>query len=300
MTKPQVTIGIPFFNADRYLGLAIRSVFAQSFGNWRLLLVDDGSTDSSLQIARSVKDPRVEVISNGRNEGLPTRLNEITRRADTPLIARMDADDVMHPGRIEAQVRRFSQRRDVEVVGTATYTIDQDDRVNGIRGDGPVDCSIRGLLHNAPFVHPTVMMRREWAMRHPYELAFPRAEDLALWARTCGAMEADVLETPLMFYREPLPVNLRAYAVSSRSARRVIDAYGAPLAPVERFRMKTRRAASAYLYRIAKAMRRDGALVRARNRRVSVAEGERARAALAIVKRTIVPGLPAQSAGSNT
>ena len=89
-----ITIGIPFYNAEAYLADAIRSVFAQTYEDWELILIDDGSTDNSLAIARSVDDPRVRVYSDGKNKKLASRLNELTQLATYEFIARMDADDV--------------------------------------------------------------------------------------------------------------------------------------------------------------------------------------------------------------
>src|SRR5690554_4188978 len=92
---PSVSIGIPFFNAEAYLLDAIKSVFAQTHQNWELILLDDGSTDRSLEIARSIDDPRVRVYSDGQNKHLAARLNEIARLARYEYLARMDADDLM-------------------------------------------------------------------------------------------------------------------------------------------------------------------------------------------------------------
>src|SRR4030066_138114 len=94
MSGPLVTVGIPFFNNQDTLPDAIRSIFAQSFQDWELLLLDDGSTDGSLQIAQSIDDPRVRVISDGCNRKLPARLNQIIDLARGQYIARMDADDL--------------------------------------------------------------------------------------------------------------------------------------------------------------------------------------------------------------
>ena len=99
-----ITIGIPFYNAEVYLADAIRSIFAQTYQEWELILVDDGSTDSSLEIARSVKDSRVRVIADGVNRRLPYRLNQITAEAKYDLIGRMDADDIISPVRFEKQL----------------------------------------------------------------------------------------------------------------------------------------------------------------------------------------------------
>ena len=97
---PSLTIGIPFFNAEATLLDAVRSVFAQTHQDWELLLVDDGSTDRSLELARSIDDPRVRVYSDGRNKRLAARLNEISRLARFDHVARMDADDVCLPERL--------------------------------------------------------------------------------------------------------------------------------------------------------------------------------------------------------
>ncbi|MEK5752755.1 glycosyltransferase family 2 protein, partial [Acinetobacter variabilis] len=72
-----ISIGIPFFNAEKYLEDAIKSVLAQTFQNWELILVDDGSIDRSLEIARSFNDPRIRIIADGHNRRLAYRLNQI-------------------------------------------------------------------------------------------------------------------------------------------------------------------------------------------------------------------------------
>ncbi|MCW1511070.1 glycosyltransferase family 2 protein, partial [Acinetobacter baumannii] len=97
-----ISIGIPFYNAENFLANAIQSVINQSFKDWELILVDDGSTDKSLDIAREFekKDNRIKVISDGLNLKLPARLNQIITISKYDFIARMDADDIMHPDRL--------------------------------------------------------------------------------------------------------------------------------------------------------------------------------------------------------
>src|SRR5512136_1054483 len=81
MTAPRVTVGIPFYNAGQTLADAVRSVFAQTLTDWELILLDDGSTDRGLEFARSIDDPRVRVVSDGRNLRLAARLNQIAEFA---------------------------------------------------------------------------------------------------------------------------------------------------------------------------------------------------------------------------
>src|SRR6516225_8834217 len=104
MTRPDVTVGISFKNPGPYFPLALQSVFAQSFTNWELLLMDDGSTDGSVEFARSLRDPRVRVCTDGYCKNLNVRLNELVSLAGGRYFVRMDADDAMHPDRLKRQV----------------------------------------------------------------------------------------------------------------------------------------------------------------------------------------------------
>src|SRR6516165_10713523 len=104
MPTPRVTIGLPFVNQANLLADAIRSVFAQTFTDWELILVDDGSSDCSTSIARAVCDPRVSYHRNSANRGLPFCLNAIPSLCTGDYIARCDADDMMHPLRLERQI----------------------------------------------------------------------------------------------------------------------------------------------------------------------------------------------------
>src|SRR5512138_427624 len=103
-----VSIGIPFYNPGRAFEKAVRSVFSQTHADWELILMDDGSSDGSLELARSITDPRVRVLSDGANRGLCARLNQIAREARHGLLCRMDADDVMHPDRLHRQVEELT------------------------------------------------------------------------------------------------------------------------------------------------------------------------------------------------
>lgn len=118
-----ISIGIPFFNAEKYLEDAIKSVLAQTFQNWELILVDDGSTDRSLEIARSFVDPRIRIISDGSNRRLPYRLNQIINEAKYDIIARMDADDLMAVDRLEKQMKVLNENPEIDLVVTSLYSI---------------------------------------------------------------------------------------------------------------------------------------------------------------------------------
>lgn len=128
-TKPLVTIAIPFYNCDQFLDMAICSVINQSYSNWELLLINDGSTDKSLEIALKYKDPRIKLISDGSNKGLIYRLNQSIVLAHGYFYARMDADDIMHPKRIECQVEYMINNPQIDVLGTSYYSINSDNNI---------------------------------------------------------------------------------------------------------------------------------------------------------------------------
>src|SRR5262249_40560694 len=133
MKKPDLTVGISFKNPGPHFALALKSVFAQSFTNWELLLIDDGSTDGSLEFAETLRDPRVHVFSDGTCKGLSARLNELVSMAGGRYFVRMDADDAMHPNRLLRQLDSLEKNGRSTVIGTAAYSIDENSRIIGFR-----------------------------------------------------------------------------------------------------------------------------------------------------------------------
>lgn len=225
----RVTVGIPFLNASRTLGEAIRSVFAQTLDDWELILVDDGSTDESLDIAMAVDDPRVRVLSDGENRGLQMRLNEIARLARGDLLSRMDADDIMHPERLARQADYLASNPSCDIVGTATYVIDGDGRPIGIRHVEPLDASAGNVLRSGFICHPTSTARSDWSRRNLYDETFVTAEDHELYCRIAPTSGLARLSTPLFYYRETHKdpgSYYRYYRSHARGLRRCYSLYG--------------------------------------------------------------------------
>lgn len=195
MNTPLVSIAIPIYNAGKYLDYAICSCINQTYTNWELLLVCDGSTDNSLQIAESyaAKDGRITIVNDGINKGLVYRLNQSVQMAKGKYYARMDADDIMGVHRIEEQVNFLENHLDIDLVGSSIMIIDNK---NEIVGSGSSVGEVDG------FIHPTVMGHTEWFRRNPYSDWAVRAEDKELWCRTFRNSRFWSLEKPLLFYRE--------------------------------------------------------------------------------------------------
>lgn len=196
-----ITIGIPFFNDESYLDMAIRSVINQTYQDWVLLLVDDGSSDGSLGIAKKYaeKDSRISVISDGENKKLPYRLNQIAQLTKTPYLARMDADDIMHPERIEKQLGILESNQEIDVLGTNAYSIDSNNEIRGVRYEihAPFE-----LEKCSGFIHPSITGRTSWFQNNPYDEGLERAQDSELWHRTRLFSRFYRYNEPLLYYRE--------------------------------------------------------------------------------------------------
>jgi len=225
-----ITIGIPFYNAEAYLANAIRSVFAQSYQKWELILVDDGSADHSLDIARSVKDPRVRVISDGQNKRLPYRLNQIAGEAKFDFIGRMDADDLISPNRFGKQLEILQRHPEIDLVTTGVCSITTDNRPIGVRGGNPEDV-ISGrtlLLGQSAIVHAAILSRRAWSLRNPYDESINRTEDYELWLRAFSRSDFRiyVMSDQFYYYREEENVTPKRQLTAYASQRDLYQRYG--------------------------------------------------------------------------
>lgn len=223
---PAVTVAIPFRDARSTLPDAIRSVFAQTFGEWELLLVDDGSKDGSREFAASIRDPRVRLVADGENRGLPSRLNQIAQLARGEILARMDADDLMHPERLRIQVELLRSNPAVQLTCSAAVSIDPAGELLGVRGEGPLATTPSAVLRAGIFlIHPSVTGRRSWFRANPYTTSFDRAQDHELWIRSDATSVTHLHGEPLLFYREGQS-GPRAFFAGRRAVRRIMRAHG--------------------------------------------------------------------------
>jgi len=288
----RVTIGLPFRNNLATLKSALKSIFAQSFSDWELILIADGSEDGSADLVARVKDPRVILVNDGENRGLPSRLNQIARMAKGQYLARMDADDLMHPNRIEMQVRFLDESPHVDVVGTGVCVIDGGCRVRGVRGLQSLDTSPRQVIRRGLFIHPTVMARREWFLSNPYDEYFRRAQDRELWCRTLRTTSFGHIRLPLYFYREYGSFSAKTYEMSCKYERDIIRRYGpAMVGPVETYWLVTRTYIKAGAYRVLSSLNLHEKLLERRSQSVDEKTAQELSAVLALVLSVPVPGL---------
>lgn len=219
-----VTIGLPFYNAEKYLALAIESVLQQTYTDWELLLLDDGSTDNSLSIAQSYaqKDSRIRVLSDSKNRKSGYRHNQAAQLTKTKYLAKMDADDIMHPNRIARQVEILETHSEIDVLGTNAYIINDDNKVIGMRY--PIDSEER-LEQVKDFMQPTIMAKTEWFLTNPYDIEAIRLEDAELWYRTHSKYHFVRLNEPLLFYREVGNNYYKKYFLAQQSKAYIFSKY---------------------------------------------------------------------------
>lgn len=289
----KITIGLPFYNNENTLADAIRSVFAQSVQDWELLLVNDGSTDRSLEIAQSIDDPRVRVTHDSVNTGLPTRLNQIAELAQGEYLARMDADDLMHPDRLEQQIAHLEQSPEIDVVGTAMFSINEKYQIQGIRGNHPLRITPRRTLAHGIMVHASVLARREWFLRHPYNQKLRRSQDRDLWCQSCFDSTFAVVPTPLMYILETAGERMIGnYLRGCRSDRALFRKYGPSFVghtAMRKLILKSYLKSS--IYQLAHWAGLYQKLVSRRNVPLNSAELDAASIALSAIRNTAVPGL---------
>jgi hypothetical protein len=199
-----LTVLLPVRDGEAHLDEAIRSIRGQTFTDFELLVIDDGSADSSPAIAKrhAAADPRIRMLANS-GRGLVAALNLGIERAGAPLLARMDADDTARPARFERQLARLAEEPDLLALGTATRRIDGRGRSLGMRVP-PLDpvAVARTLERVNPITHSTVIMRRRAVeAAGGYRAAYFRAEDYDLWLRLAEHGKLANLAEPLLDYR---------------------------------------------------------------------------------------------------
>jgi glycosyltransferase involved in cell wall biosynthesis len=209
---PAVTVLLGVYNGAQRLGRAIESVLAQTFADFELLVIDDASQDASVRIVEQLaaRDSRIRLLRNERNEGLGAVLHRGILEARADLIARMDADDVALPERLEKQVRFLSDHPRVDVLGTCAIDIDEDGRPLRERRVPTDHDTIVKLMWTNPLIHPTVMFRRDRVLAAgSYSATVRRRQDYELWFRCVRAgLGFANLPEPLLRY-QVTPATLR-------------------------------------------------------------------------------------------
>jgi glycosyltransferase involved in cell wall biosynthesis len=201
---PLVSVLLSVHNDARFLAAAVESVLRQTVDDLELIVVDDASTDETPAVLSAVQDPRLQLLRNEHQLGLAASLNRGLDQAQSRYVARLDADDVALPQRLESQLARIAATPSVAVVGTAVLDLDETGRVGTLHRNPVGTRAVRWLaLFGSPFFHPTVLVDRELLDRHGlrYDPAYLESEDYELWSRLLELGDGTNLAEPLVLKR---------------------------------------------------------------------------------------------------
>lgn len=181
-----ISVLMSVYNDAEYVGRAVESIINQSYGEFEFLITNDCSSDGSRGILEhyAERDKRIILVDNEKNIGLTKSLNRMIERARNPFLARMDADDIAMPDRLERQIEVFRYKSEVDIVFGDTVLIDK----NGAEicpSWRPDEKTILEVLPNRCYIpHPTVMMRKEAVQAvGGYDEEFWTGQDKDLWLR---------------------------------------------------------------------------------------------------------------------
>ncbi len=251
MADPKISIVLPVYNAAAFVGDAVESMLAQRFGDFELLLINDGSRDGSRDVLASFRDDRIRLIDQ-ENRGLVETLNRGIREARGEWVARMDADDISLPERLAAQVRVISAHPELALLGSFVETMDEAGHTLAevVRFPEAHD-DIWRALGRRPWVmvHPTVIYRRQVALEIGlYNAAYRHAEDTEFFARLMSRYQAANMPEVLLRYRLRVGSVCTAYqghgAANATAVARIIDRWkkGEPFVATSQERAAAERA----------------------------------------------------------
>ncbi|WP_419902635.1 glycosyltransferase family 2 protein [Kiloniella sp.] len=203
-TTPLLTIALPVYNGGNTLRVAVQSILDQTFTDWELYIIDDGSSDGAVEALPQSSDPRIHVLRDGNNKGLSSRLNEAVQMAQGTYFARMDHDDICHPERFSKQITYLKSNHDVDLLGAFCITINEQSQIVGTLPTAITHeqiCKKPWLGFYLP--HPTWCGKIEWFRANSYKHnpAPYCCEDQELLLRAYSTSRYHALPMNLLAYR---------------------------------------------------------------------------------------------------
>jgi len=206
ISSPLVSIGLSVYNCQATIGSTVRSILNQTYENWELILIDDGSRDDTLTIVKQFKDDRIRIHSDGRNRGLPGRLNEAVALSRGKYFARLDGDDICYPTRLASQVDFLEKNPDIDLIGSRVLIFKDNGLIVGTYPFYEKHSEIcRRPWSGFYLPHPTWMGKGRWFRENPYCTKANRMEDQELLLRTFHHSRFYCLPEFLLGYRQTYP-----------------------------------------------------------------------------------------------
>lgn len=205
MNHTSITVLMTVRNGEPYISDAVSSILNQTYVGFRFLIVDNASIDNSVATIKSLHDSRIDIVELKENIGQTAALNHALEMIDTPWVARMDADDISLPSRLELQMAYIGSNPDVTLLGTGVQWINSDDRIFKNSKIVVNDSDIRWmhLTGYGAFAHSSVMFSTEAARQAGgYPIDYTYAQDYALWCRMLEIGKAANIPQQLVHLRQ--------------------------------------------------------------------------------------------------
>jgi glycosyltransferase involved in cell wall biosynthesis len=235
-STPLISVVLPVYNAEKYIGEAIRSILDQTYKNFELIVINDGSKDRSEEEIKKIQDPRIRYYSQS-NAGMAATLNKGLSLAKGELIARQDADDISLPERFQRQVDFLQKHPDYALVGTWALIIDESGKPTGKKHKHPIQHEELkfDLLFDNMFVHSSVMFRKSVLDTCGVydEKLHALVQDFEYWFRISRNYKIANLPEYLQLYRQissgiSSSTTDFAETVAAQSARHLATVWNAP------------------------------------------------------------------------
>jgi len=202
--KPKITVLMPVYNAEKYLEESIESILNQTYKNFELIITYDDSSDDSLEIIQKYKqnDKRIK-LSIGSKRGLITSLNDGIKMSLGEYIARMDADDISLPTRLEEQIKFMEENNNIGICGTWIEIFGEGVKSSNWKLTTSNTRLKAELLFSSCFAHPSVMIKKSYLIDNKfyYDINFLHAEDFELWTRLSDVTNFANIKKILLKYR---------------------------------------------------------------------------------------------------
>lgn len=203
MSTPLVSVNMPIYNGERFIKEAIQSVLDQTFSDFELIIINDGSTDNTVAIIEEFKDSRIRLVNNSKKTGLAHVRNKAILESKGKYISLLDSDDIAYTNRFNLQVDFLNKNPSHCLVCGWTDIIDANGNITGQEYFNYSDNEIASALffHNC-ISQSSVMLRKSMLpSTAPYHPAFPPAEDYHLWVRMAKSHPMHIIKQPLIKYR---------------------------------------------------------------------------------------------------
>ena len=197
-----VSVIMPVYNTEKYLKTSIDSILSQTYENIEFIIIDDGSTDNSINIVESYSDKRIRFYKQD-NRGIAISLNKGISLAKGDFIARQDADDISNPFRIEKQMQLLIENKHIGLIGTCANLIDENGLViKPLNFPGDNNSLQKYILTKNPFIHGSIIMRKECLKKVGlYREQFLLAQSYDMWLRISEKYEIMNIQESLYDYR---------------------------------------------------------------------------------------------------